>query len=105
MSADDELARGIEAFVARETGAKAVRVTGLRRLTGGASRETWSLDAAVERGDRASETLPLILQRDVRGAAKELTRPTEFRLMRAAFDEDVPAPEPLWMGDDLIGAG
>jgi aminoglycoside phosphotransferase (APT) family kinase protein len=105
MTLDDDLARGIEAFVARATGAKAVRVTGLRRLTGGASRETWSLDAAVERGDGSSETLPLILQRDVRGAAKELTRPMEFQLMRAAFDEGVPAPEPLWVGDELIGAG
>ncbi len=105
MSTDDELARGIETFIARQTGAKAVRVSELRRLTGGASRETWSLDAAVERGDGSSETLPLILQRDVRGAPKELSRSMEFRLMKAAFDEGVPAPEPLWMGDETVGSG
>ena len=102
---DEELARGIEAFIARATGATAVRVTDLRRLTGGASRETWSLDAAIERAGGSIETLPLILQRDVRGAPKELTRPMEFQLMKAAFDEGVPAPEPLWVGDELIGAG
>ncbi len=102
---DDELAHGIERFIAHATGATAVRVTDLRRLTGGASRETWSLDAAIERDGGSIETLPLILQRDVRGAPKELTRPMEFQLMKAAFDEGVPAPEPLWVGDDLIGAG
>ena len=102
---DDELALGIEAFVARATGARAVRVSELRRLTGGASRETWSLDATVRRADGAGETLALILQRDVRGAPKELTRPMEFQLMKAAFDEGVPAPEPLWVGDELIGEG
>ena len=85
MADDDELQTRIAAFVSRQTGAD-VRVEGLRRLTGGASRETWSLDAIVERGG-ASETLPLILQRDVRGAPKSLSRPDEFRLMKAAFYE------------------
>ena len=72
-SENDELAGNIETFIAREMGADSVRVSELRRLTGGASRETWSLDAAVERGG-VVETLALILQRDVRGAAKSLSR-------------------------------
>ncbi len=102
---DEELARGIETFIARQTGATSVRVSDLRRLTGGASRETWSLDATIERDGAATETLPLILQRDVRGAPKELTRPMEFHLMKAAFDEGVRAPEPLWVGDEAVGSG
>ena len=105
MSTDDDFSHGIEAFIARQTGATSVRVADLRRLTGGASRETWSLDAVVERGDGSTETLPLILQRDVRGAPRELSRPMEFQLMKAAFDEAVPAPEPLWIGDEAIGTG
>jgi aminoglycoside phosphotransferase (APT) family kinase protein len=105
MSTDDELARGIETFIARQTGATSVRVADLRRLTGGASRETWSLDATLVRADGTSETLPLILQRDVRGAPKELSRSMEFQLMKAAFDEGLPAPEPLWIGDESVGAG
>ncbi len=105
MTTDADFAQGIETFIARETGAPVVRVTDLRRLTGGASRETWSLDASIERTDGSIETLPLILQRDVRGAPKELTRPMEFQLMKAAFDEGVAAPEPLWIGDDFIGVG
>jgi aminoglycoside phosphotransferase (APT) family kinase protein len=102
--ADEDLAAGIATFIARETGATAVHITDLRRLTGGASRETWSLDATLDLHG-STETLPLILQRDVRGAPKELTRPMEFQLMKAAFDEGVPAPEPLWVGDETVGAG
>jgi aminoglycoside phosphotransferase (APT) family kinase protein len=96
---NDELAQNIERFIAAQTNA-AVTVSGLRRLTGGASRETWSLDAEIR-----GEMTPLILQRDVRGAPKELTRPMEFRLMKAAFDEGVPAPEPMWVGDSTVGRG
>ena len=101
--ADDELSPKLEAFIARESGAREVRVSALRRLTGGASRETWSLDAALTHADGRAETLPLILQRDVRGAPKTLSRADECRLMRAAFDAGVPAPEPLFMGDDSLG--
>ncbi len=99
----DELAANIERFISRETSAKAT-VSELRRLTGGASRETWSLDVALDHGSGA-ETLPLILQRDVRGAPKSLSRPMEFQLMKAAFDEGVPAPEPMWIGDESVGVG
>jgi aminoglycoside phosphotransferase (APT) family kinase protein len=97
----DELAARIEAFLLRETSARAVRIADLRRLTGGASRETWSLDATVEHGNHA-ETLPLILQRDARGSALAMSRATEYALLRAAYDSGVPAPEPLFMGDDSL---
>jgi len=100
---NEDLAASIGRFITRESGADAL-VSGLRRLTGGASRETWSLDATIGSGDDA-QVVPLILQRDVRGAPKELARPMEFRLMRAAFDAGVPAPEPMWIGDETIGKG
>ena len=88
----------LKAFLQRETGAASVRIDGLRRLTGGASRETWSLDAEID-----GAVVPMILQRDVRGAPKELSRGAEFRLMRAAFDAGAMAPEPLFMGDGSLG--
>jgi aminoglycoside phosphotransferase (APT) family kinase protein len=91
------------AFLQRASAADRVDVTDLRRLTGGASRETWSLDATIARSGKPAETLPLILQRDTRGAPKAMSRPVEFQLMKAAFDEGVPAPEPLFMGDDSLG--
>ncbi|TAK59859.1 MAG: phosphotransferase family protein [Dehalococcoidia bacterium] len=84
------------------SGALAVDVTGLRRLTGGASRETWSLDATLHFADRDDE-LPLILQRDTRGGRPTIPRALEFRLIAAAYEAGVPVPEPLFLGDDSLG--
>lgn len=100
---DDELQRRIESFIAKRAGAPA-RVSGLRRLTGGASRETWALDATVAR-DSGNEVLPLIMQRDARGKAPGMSRSLEFALLRAAHGAGVLAPEPLWLSDGEIGEG
>lgn len=56
-------------------------VDGLRRLSGGASRETWSFSA----GGR-----PLILQRQRRGATANM--PVEVRSLQAAAAAGVPVP-------------
>jgi aminoglycoside phosphotransferase (APT) family kinase protein len=76
-----------------------VRVENLRRLTGGASRETWSFDATPDGG----ETLPLILQRDTRGGVRAMTRATEYRVLEAAVAAGVPAPRPMWFADETLG--
>ena len=59
------------------------QVEGLRRLSGGASRETWSFSAGGRR---------LILRRDPPGAAKGGME-VEARLLRAAAKAGVPVPE------------
>ena len=76
----------------------AATIEGLRRESGGASRQTWSFDAIVG-GQRHA----LILRRDpptVRGGEKasatSLDRATEFRVLRAAFEGGVRAPEVLF---------
>jgi aminoglycoside phosphotransferase (APT) family kinase protein len=58
-------------------------VSGLRRLSGGASRETWRFDLGG---------VPLILRRDPPGAPKE-GMAVEARLLRAAAACGVPVPE------------
>jgi len=58
-------------------------VSGLRRLSGGASRETWAFDA----GGR-----PLILQRERPGGMRTAGMGTEAALLRAAADQGVPVP-------------
>lgn len=71
-------------------------VTGLRRLSAGASRETWSFDA----GGRA-----LVLRRD----PPEVPRPREMALeaecLRAAAAAGVPVPAPVTVGDGTDGIG
>ncbi|MBI5284659.1 MAG: phosphotransferase family protein, partial [Chloroflexi bacterium] len=100
--ADDEFGAKIAEFIRRSSGAQQVDIADLRRLTGGASRETWSLDATLHFAGR-DDVQPLILQRDVRGAPKGMSRALEFRLIAAAHDAGVPAPLPMFLGDDSLG--
>ena len=71
-------------LVQRLTSLLGADVTGLERLSGGASRETWAFDA----GGR-----PLILQRQRRGAGgANIAMSTEVALLRAAAAAGVAVP-------------
>lgn len=70
----DQLAEKLSALLGGEVG-------GLQRLSGGASRETWSFDL---------DGRPLILQRQRRGATA--TMPVEAAVLRAAAEAGVPVP-------------
>ncbi len=67
-------------------------IEGLRRLTGGASRETWSFLLAASDGPRT----PLILRRDPPGRTMSEGRhggmPMEARVLRAAKAAGMPVP-------------
>jgi aminoglycoside phosphotransferase (APT) family kinase protein len=69
-----------------------VTIENLRRLSGGASRETWSFDA----GGR-----PLILRRDPPGNEKRGME-MEARLFAAAAKAGVPVPEVFASGDTFL---
>lgn len=84
-----------------------MRVTNVRRLAGGASREIWSLDLAIERAPGRSETLPLVLRKDPPGRVGDGgDRGTEFRVLRAAHRGGVRVPRVHWMSRDpaILGA-
>lgn len=85
---------------ARGLGA-AVTVTGLRRLSGGASRETWAFD--VEHPDGTTEAL--ILRRDPGSTIGSTDRSTEFELLRAAGDAGVPVPAVRFLLEPGDGLG
>jgi aminoglycoside phosphotransferase (APT) family kinase protein len=65
---------------------------GLRRLSGGASRETWAFDA---------DGRPLILQRERPGGVASGAMGTEVRLLRAAREAGVPVPGVVVFGGDV----
>ena len=71
-------------------------ITSLRRLSGGASRETWAFDA----GGR-----PLVLRRDPPGAPDAVAMAREAECFRAAAAAGVPVPELLATGDGSDGVG
>jgi aminoglycoside phosphotransferase (APT) family kinase protein len=81
-----------------------VRIDGLRLLTGGASRQTWSFDAVIEQGGGRTETLPLVLRMDPRASPGLMSRETEYHLLEAAHAAGVPVPKVHLLGDDSLGA-
>jgi len=87
------------AALGRELG-PGVTIDGLRRLSGGASRETWSFDAVEPNG-----TLhPLVLRRDPGTNIGQSDRSTEYALLVAAGAAGVAVPRVrllLAPGDDL----
>lgn len=82
---------GLERGLARALGARMgpVVIDGLARLTGGASRETWSFTAR----DAAGEKHRLVLQRNRGGGDLGLHFDDEDRLLAAAAAARVPIPE------------
>jgi len=96
---NDELAAQLAAVVG------AASIDGLRRLSGGASRETWSFEAVGDDGTKRK----LILRRDPPGATRLANRPgmtMEAQLLAAAAKSGVPVPEIVATSDDpaVLGA-
>ncbi|HSO95825.1 MAG TPA: phosphotransferase family protein [Acidimicrobiia bacterium] len=91
----------VAAAVTRHLGGDAT-VDGLRRLSGGASRETWAFTAHV-----GGERLGLVLRRDPAPATGGVDRSTEAAIVAAAHDAGVLAPRVRFVLDDAdhLGVG
>ena len=79
--------------------ARDVRVEGLVRIHGGASRETYRLVLRCRRG-AGEEEHRLILRRDPPGSLIETERAVEFRAYTAFHGTAVPVPAALWLEED-----
>lgn len=90
---DGTLTRALAARLERVWGT-AVRITDLRRLPGGASRETWSFDAHTDEGRTG-----LVLRRDPPAVPRPDGMAREARALRAAADAQVPVPALIDHGD------
>ncbi len=96
---NEEMAERLGAFVAHQAGApeRSVRIEGLARLAGGASRELWSLDVVFdESAPDGPERLELVMRRDPPGRAGESDRRLEFELIRRVAATGVPVPRVHW---------
>lgn len=79
--------------------AEEVEVTGLDRIFGGASRETYRFTLSYRRGGE-SVSRRLILRRDPPGSLIETERLVEFAAYRAFYGTAVPVPETLWLEEE-----
>lgn len=92
---------GLERFIQAQTGARRVTVENLERLSGGASRETWSFDTTIET-PAGEERIEAIFRADPGEGVASPGRTLEYHVIKAAWENGVRAPEPLWDGDDAI---
>ncbi|HMM13770.1 MAG TPA: phosphotransferase family protein [Parvibaculum sp.] len=77
-----------------------IEVSGVSRIHGGASRETFRLNASWEEGGRKLAR-PLILRRDPVASLIETERDLEYNAYRAFHPTGLPVPEPLYLETDL----
>jgi aminoglycoside phosphotransferase (APT) family kinase protein len=76
-------------------------VDALRRLSGGASRETWSFDLVAPDGSRQ----PLVLRRDPASLVGSSERSTEYALLEAAARGGVAVPRVRYLLQEADGLG
>ncbi|HUI24648.1 MAG TPA: phosphotransferase family protein [Candidatus Kryptonia bacterium] len=86
-------------LAARVPAAGDVVVNRLERTGGGASRETWLIDAEwTEAGERLVRRL--IIRRDPTASLLESDRRTEFQVLCAAGKIGIPVPQMYWLEED-----
>lgn len=89
-----ELRAGLERFLTKHWRADAT-IGDMAKIPGGASRETWLLQALSEAGGRG-----MIVRIDPESSLIDTDRRTEYRAIDAAFRSGLPAPEPLFLVED-----
>jgi aminoglycoside phosphotransferase (APT) family kinase protein len=97
----DEIASRLATFLTSVAGAPAA-VIAMRPIAGGASRETWAVDAEI-----AGVREALVLRMDLASSMNPdaLSRSHEFALLAAAHAAGVLAPRPRWLDADGAALG
>jgi aminoglycoside phosphotransferase (APT) family kinase protein len=95
-----DLSERLTAYAAsRMPHARDVHATGLDRIHGGASRETYRFRLAW-RDDSGEFERRMILRRDPPGSLIDTDRANEFAAYRAFHGSSVPVPEAIWLEED-----
>jgi aminoglycoside phosphotransferase (APT) family kinase protein len=94
-----EMVQRLTAFIRTQGHFDNVEIKNFRKMPGGASREIWSFDCAMERG---GETIrrAMVLRRDPGAHNISTNRRHEFMVIRAAFEEHIQVPEVFWVSED-----
>jgi aminoglycoside phosphotransferase (APT) family kinase protein len=91
---------GLARFLAAASGARAVEITGLAPLRGGAIQENWAVDVRFTGGMLAGDQRLVLRTAAPTGVPASLDRLQEFAVLKAAFAAGVTVPEPLFASDD-----
>ncbi|HEY6300041.1 MAG TPA: phosphotransferase family protein [Candidatus Binatus sp.] len=94
-----EMVRRLIGFIRAEGRFDSVAIENFRKMPGGASREIWSFDCAMQRGGGTTRRA-MVLRRDPGAHNISTNRRHEFMVIRAAFEERIPVPEVFWVSED-----
>ena len=89
----------IAAYLAPRLAAPSVEISGLSRIPGGASRETWMFDAAWESGG-SPQSQAFILRKDPPASLLDTDRELEYAFYSAFLGTSVPVPRMRWLEPD-----
>lgn len=87
-------------YLASKLAASDVRVSGLLRVPGGASRETWMFDAEWTDTAGKRQSASFVLRKDPPASLLETDRETEFAFYSAFWGTAVPVPRMRWLESD-----
>jgi len=95
----------LAAYLATKLGLESdVCITGLLRIPGGASRETWMFEAAWQQGGDA-HSQEFVLRMDPPASLVESDRAVEYAFYEAFEGSDVPVPRMRWLENDPAHLG
>lgn len=95
----------LEEFLRKSSGATAVHVRSIKRLSGGAVQENWALDADMTAGTHPGPH-QWVLRTDASARVEaSLPRGDEFKILQVAHATGLHAPEPLWLCVDHAVTG
>ncbi len=101
-----EMIKRLTEFIRAEGRFKNVSIENFRKMPGGASREIWSFDCAIDDGN-STRSKKARCRRDPGAHNIATSRRNEFLAIRAAFElTALPVPEVFWLSDDpeVLGA-
>ena len=102
---DDDAQSALTAWLAVESGATAVAISGVEPLGGGAIHLHWRLDAALDGGAFEGEHTLVVRAAGDATLAESLDLVQEFAVARAAADAGTTVPGPLWCCEDASVLG
>jgi len=92
-------------YAAQVLGADLVRFGLMRKLTGGAIQQNWSVDVEVDGGPHAGHHAWVVRTDAPSAVASSRGRGAEFELLAAACAAGVPVPKPWFSSDDARVCG
>ena len=95
----NEMTQRLTDFIREQGPFDKVTINNFSKMPGGASREIYSFDCAMERGGKVQRRA-MVMRQDPGAHNISSNRRDEFLVIRAAFKEHVPVPEVFWISED-----